>query len=348
MTQSVRTIAALALSASMLWLVPEAAHAVGACQGEAATIEAAPGQTTVTGTEGDDVIVAAGAVTVDALGGDDIVCVTGGTVLAGPGSDDVELTLMPGSTAQASPGGGDWDDLILRGDPKAVYGLDLGTGVVTVQGSPAATVGRFDRTSLMFPVGGDITVVGSDKDDELIVKAARVDLALGDGQDEVTLDGRGAEPATGRIDGGGGDGADILDVIADRSIDLDLAHRSLVATNDTGRSDYVVSGFQHATLGALTVLFSGDKRSNDVDLYGCAVSAAGAGGGDALGVSRNLLGGPPCPGGPTATLTGGSGGDILLGGKGDDKLRGGPGWDLLSGGRGVDRCIGERKDACER
>jgi hemolysin type calcium-binding protein len=338
--------AVLVLAALVTTSAPARAAAV--CQGEAATIAAAPGQTVVTGTEGDDVIVAAGAVTVDALGGDDVLCVTGGTVLAGAGSDDVELTLMPGSTVQLSAGSGDWDDLVLRGDPKAAYGLDLATGAVTVQGAPAGTLAGFDRTSLLFPVGGDVTVAGSDKDDELILKAARVDLALGDGQDEVTLDGRGAEPATGRIDGGGGDGHDILDVIADQTVDLDLAHRSLVVTNDSGRSDYVVTGFRHAYLGALSVSFTGNRQGNDVDLYGCSAFAAGGGGGDALGVSQNLLGGPRCPGGPVATLTGGPGGDILDGGKGDDKLRGGPGWDLVSGGRGTDRCIGERKEGCER
>ena len=53
--------------------------AAAVCQGQPATIEGSTG--TITGTEGNDVIVSTGADTdVQALGGNDLVCVVGGRV----------------------------------------------------------------------------------------------------------------------------------------------------------------------------------------------------------------------------------------------------------------------------
>ena len=64
------------------------AHAVAVCQGQPATIEGAAG--TITGTEGNDVIVSTGPETVvKALGGNDLICVVGGEVDTGPGDDSV-------------------------------------------------------------------------------------------------------------------------------------------------------------------------------------------------------------------------------------------------------------------
>jgi Ca2+-binding RTX toxin-like protein len=62
--------------------------AAAVCQGQLATIEGSTG--TITGTEGNDVIVSTGADTrVEGLGGNDLICVVGGDVVTGAGNDSV-------------------------------------------------------------------------------------------------------------------------------------------------------------------------------------------------------------------------------------------------------------------
>lgn len=82
---------ALVLAVVLVGPVSPTYAAASVCQGRAATIEAAGG--TITGTEGDDVIVATGPeADVRALGGNDLVCVVGGTVRTGLGDDSVDAT----------------------------------------------------------------------------------------------------------------------------------------------------------------------------------------------------------------------------------------------------------------
>ena len=65
--------------------------AASVCQGQPATIEGSTG--VITGTEGNDVIVATGPETeVRALGGNDLICVVGGKVETGLGDDSVDAT----------------------------------------------------------------------------------------------------------------------------------------------------------------------------------------------------------------------------------------------------------------
>ncbi len=81
------------------------AHAVAVCQGLPATIEGSTG--TITGTEGNDVIVSTGVDTVvKALGGNDLICVVGGEVHTGAGDDSVVSTGPVGSTTTAFLFGG--------------------------------------------------------------------------------------------------------------------------------------------------------------------------------------------------------------------------------------------------
>lgn len=88
---------------------PGAAAAAGeSCQDRPATIVGSDGST-VTGTEGPDVIVTNGATSVDALGGDDLVCLTGVSnpgVDAGSGDDVVVSALAADSfpTIELGPG----------------------------------------------------------------------------------------------------------------------------------------------------------------------------------------------------------------------------------------------------
>jgi RTX calcium-binding nonapeptide repeat (4 copies) len=81
------------------------AHAVAVCQGQPATIEGATG--TITGTEGNDVIVSSGADTiVNALSGNDLVCAVGGQVNTGLGDDSVVSTGAVGTFTNAYLVGG--------------------------------------------------------------------------------------------------------------------------------------------------------------------------------------------------------------------------------------------------
>jgi len=92
-------------SAVALTAVVGPAHAVAVCQGQPATIEGSTG--TITGTEGNDVIVSTGVDTVVmALGGNDLVCVVGGEVHTGAGDDSVVSTGPVGSTTVAFLFGG--------------------------------------------------------------------------------------------------------------------------------------------------------------------------------------------------------------------------------------------------
>ncbi len=75
----IRLLAVATFIASWLLLLGSSmpAHAAGTCQGRAATIE---GSGDLTGTSGDDVILAIGAATVRGNGGTDLVCHTGSQV----------------------------------------------------------------------------------------------------------------------------------------------------------------------------------------------------------------------------------------------------------------------------
>ena len=76
--------------------------AAAVCQGQPATIEGSTG--TITGTEGNDVIVATGLDTdVQALGGNDLICVVGGDVSTGAGDDSVVSTAAAGGFTTRLP-----------------------------------------------------------------------------------------------------------------------------------------------------------------------------------------------------------------------------------------------------
>ena len=92
-------------SAVALTAIAGPAHAVAVCQGQPATIEGSTG--TITGTEGNDVIVSTGVSTVVmALGGNDLICVVGGEVHTGAGDDSVVSTGPVGITTVAFLFGG--------------------------------------------------------------------------------------------------------------------------------------------------------------------------------------------------------------------------------------------------
>jgi Ca2+-binding RTX toxin-like protein len=147
---TLRTAAAGLLLVASLTLVAAAApasYAAATCQGRPATIEAASG--TVTGTEGNDVIVTTGPdATVHALGGDDLVCVAGGQVSTGDGDDTVVSTAHAGQLTEVSlEGGSDFYTNVRAGRSRVHVAdvtkvrVDLGPGGGDVWLDPTSTAG---------------------------------------------------------------------------------------------------------------------------------------------------------------------------------------------------------------
>jgi Ca2+-binding RTX toxin-like protein len=120
--------------------------AAAVCQGQPATIEGSTG--TITGTEGNDVIVSTGPDTdVRALGGNDLICVVGGSVETGPGDDSVVSTAPAnvGTTAflfggnDSYVGGAGGDDV--TADEVTSLHVTMGDGVGFMWLYPTSTPG---------------------------------------------------------------------------------------------------------------------------------------------------------------------------------------------------------------
>jgi Ca2+-binding RTX toxin-like protein len=139
---------ALVVSSTLALTAPLAPTyaAAAVCQGQPATIEGSTG--TITGTEGNDVIVSTGPGTeVKALGGDDIICVVGGTVETGPGDDSVVSTapvgihttvfLFGGNDRYA---GGDGGDTVTADEVTSMH-VTMGSSFGVVELYPTSTVG---------------------------------------------------------------------------------------------------------------------------------------------------------------------------------------------------------------
>ena len=120
--------------------------AAAVCQGQPATIEGSTG--TITGTEGNDVIVSTGAATkVDALGGNDLICVVGGDVSTGLGDDSVVSTApvssistayLVGGTDSYVGGAGSLDVIV---DEITSFHVTMGGGFGTLRLYPTSTPG---------------------------------------------------------------------------------------------------------------------------------------------------------------------------------------------------------------
>jgi hypothetical protein len=169
--------------------------AVAVCQGQAATIEGAAG--TITGTEGDDVIVATGpAVTVQALGGNDLICVVGGGVFTGSGDDSVVSTASGTLTSAYLVGG---SDTYVGGassshvvvDEISSFHVTMGGGFGTLDLYPTSTPGTgtvdFGRSAGFLHAFGEKTSAV-----DLAAQTASVDGLL-----HVTMVGLHSATATG-------------------------------------------------------------------------------------------------------------------------------------------------------
>ena len=171
------------------------AHAVAVCQGQPATIEGSAG--TVTGTEGNDVIVSTGTdAGVRALGGNDLICVEGGDVHTGLGDDSVLSTAPAGVFTSA---------VLVGGTDSYVSGLGT-SDVIVDEVSSLHVVMAGPGTVLIYPTStpGTGTIEFGTASSHLYAfgeKRARVDLAAQtasvDGLLAVTTSGLRHATATG-------------------------------------------------------------------------------------------------------------------------------------------------------
>ena len=155
--------------------------AVAVCQGQPATIEGSTG--TITGTEGNDVIVSTGADTrVEGLGGNDLICVVGGEVSTGLGDDSVLSTgpvaslttvhLFGGNDTYA---GGPGNSYVSVDEVTSFHATMTGTGFGTLELDPTSTPGT---GTVEFETAGSLVYAFG-------LKQAAVDLAA----QTVTVDG---------------------------------------------------------------------------------------------------------------------------------------------------------------
>ncbi|GAB3256612.1 hypothetical protein [Nocardioides dilutus] len=208
------TLAGLALLAAGT-AAPTYAEAVAAaeeCQGKPATIVQSEG--TVTGTDGNDVIVGGRETKVRAGAGDDTVCVTGGRVEGGDGHDSAEMRGGEGADfidlrnvedVDVDTGGGP-DHVRLEhnerygGSAGAVDegdGLDILSVVMTRSGTNiylprgfVESVGGITATAgveNVFASGRWVRIYGNRADNKLWADGCRITMIGGDGDDVLRV-----------------------------------------------------------------------------------------------------------------------------------------------------------------
>ncbi len=230
--RAVRTAAltaALVLPSAVTLTGPAApSYAATMCQGKPATIEGSTG--ILTGTEGDDVIVAHGtAVGVNALGGNDLICVDGNDVSTGLGDDSVVSNAPSGAFTSVSLVGGN-DTYVSRAGGRSDVTVDAissfhavldGGGTVLL--NPTSTPGT--GTIEFGTVSSHLYAFGE--------KQARVDLAAQtasvDGLLTVTTSGLRYATATGcKVRMKGNDKNNVLDAFGHNIVVSGGAGRDLL------------------------------------------------------------------------------------------------------------------------
>jgi Ca2+-binding RTX toxin-like protein len=308
--------------------LPVPAVAAEMCQGQAATIVGSP-DTSLLGTDGDDVIVTKGSRVILALDGNDRVCVTGksGLVYAGFGDDVVDTTaafsgrsfLGPGADTYLGGPGGDW--VKAAGDPgtgaavgdQQVDVIDVGAGPATIY-SGAPGKGNADTIT----VGdGNSTVYWSGHQ-----TGGEVEFGVGRHRMQVFL--KGDERPDWRLGNG---------------LVSDAGDQLVRWTGFVG--DLSVLAFPDDA--ALRVL--GSAAPELLKARACRATIEGRGGDDVVRFS--LAPDDGCQR-PERRLLGGAGADTLLGSPRGDVLFGGGGRDVADGRSGNDLCRAEVRRRCER
>ena len=232
-------------------VVPPAHAAQETCRGQAATIVGEPGET-VTGTEGDDVIVTNSAYETDAGAGADTICVTGGyayLVDAGDGDDVVDTTAFQRLHDQAR--------------------VVLGTGADTFVGGP----GRDTVTTGTDLVDAETDRVTTGRGHDYVFTGQRLladqdDVDLGRGNDHLFL---ASDHNDGSLDGGP----------AKNDVSLDLSAGTWVVDDEA--DELRQAGTVVSRWTALGVARVDGKRGVDVRYVG-------SGGDDYLSLGVDLRG----------------------------------------------------------
>ena len=150
----------------------------------------------------------------------------------------------------------------------------------------------------------------------------------------------------------GGTGRDVYDVDTDDDVVVDLARRRVTFPDANYMDDLLLREFENVTAyaGRDRVEIRGDAGDNVIRADACRLTANGSGGDD-----RIISTAYECWRGPSATLRGGPGDDLLRGAGTPDRLRGGPGRDRMfgrggrdvaHGGDGRDVCAAELRRSC--
>jgi RTX calcium-binding nonapeptide repeat (4 copies) len=245
-------------------LTPPASAVGETCNGLAATLVGTHGST-VTGTDGPDVIVTNGAAHVDAGGGDDVICTTG-TVAADPFNPAVSVLAGAGN------------DLVdRRGElsSMAVGFVGLGAGTNTLYGAAARDLVSSDAGSSDAISTGD----GSDSVQlayatTLATDVDTVDLGVGD---DVASVNQGFAPG---LSVAGGPGRDTLALQESPAAGwtLDAAAGQVRA----GSTVYMTfSDFDdYSSYGQDPVSFIGSDRGESLFAFSSGLHSAAMGGGD--------------------------------------------------------------------
>lgn len=263
---------------------------------------------TVTGTEGDDVIVAGASTDVRALGGDDVICVDapGGSsrvvsVDAGDGDDQVLLeTAGIGAGSLINTGKG--EDLLVAAQRQGRLEVDLKWQRLRINGAPSTLAGP-ENAFVMAPEG---SLTGTNSDNDLFFNGCEGTITGGHGSDRLT------------------------------------------AIGDYVWESYVFDCESRITMhgGPKADRLRGSQGADDLHGDGGSDTIEGRGGDDRIrgGAGHDtLLGGRG-----RDDLRGEVGRDRLVGQAAADSLLGGRGRDTADGSKGRDRCVAERERRCER
>ncbi|UFN44058.1 calcium-binding protein [Nocardioides okcheonensis] len=309
------TLLGLAMLAPAAQALPASAP-VPVCNGARATMVGTGA--TVTGTEGDDVIVIGPATTVHALGGDDQICVSSdGAVIDG--------TTEPAAVRQIDAGAGEDEVLLTTESLAAGSSIDLGDGSDTLVAAQAGGFLALDLQEQSLEVDRALVARVIDGDDAYLL-APDVDLQ-GDGSSNTLT----ATSCDARLRGGPGN--DVL-----RSLSGDATWDVYALDCDEQRLD--------AEAGAGDDLIRGSQGDDRLLGNGGADRIEGRGGRDGIEGNKDddVLDG----GDGRDTVRGNGGADRATGGAGADWLDGGAGRDRVDGARGRDRCVAEVERRCER
>jgi len=367
-------ILALALVAAALTAAP--ADAVGeTCRGQAATIVGEPGGT-VTGTDGDDVIVTNGAPETDAGAGADTICVTGGyayLVDAGDGDDVVDTTAFHRLHDQARVVLGTGADTFVGGSGRDAVttgtdGTDAETDRVTTgRGHDSVFTGQHlvaDHDDVDLGGGNDHLYLASDHNDgsldggpaknDVLLDLSAGSWVVDDQADEIRLDRTPVSRWTGftvaSIDGHRGVGVRYVGSAGDDYVyvnvnltaaDLGAGDDLLLFTLGGPVARQIVGGPGHDSLNAF------GARSVDLDLRRHRLAPSADGDGYRLsGLEYYRVGAPQVRmiGGPAGDEFGYDGCSVhVRGNGGDDRLH----WTYANhgcGDRSLFRVLGGRGD----